>query len=111
AAGFLNKDAAAETIAAAISAAAEGRSLLDARAMAALLGQQTVAPAADAAGLTSREFDVIHLIAQGLSNQQIARELVLGMSTVKTHINHILAKTSCRDRAAVVSYAYENGLV
>lgn len=109
--GFLNKDAAAQTIAAAIDAAADGRSLLDARAMAALLGQQTVARTVDNTGLTSREIDVIRLIARGLSNQQIARELVLGISTIKTHINHILTKTSCRDRSAVVSYAYENGLV
>lgn len=50
------------------------------------------------------------LIARGLSNQQIARELVVSLATVKTHINHVLAKTACRDRAALVRFAYEHRL-
>lgn len=53
---------------------------------------------------------MIALIAEGLSNQQIATRLVVSLSTVKTHINHILAKTACRDRAALVSYAFRHHL-
>ena len=115
--GFLNKDADPDAIEAALVSAATGRSLLDEKAMRALLsrsadrsdesGSATETPD----GLTDRETEVVALIAEGLSNQQIARRLVVGVSTVKTHINHILAKTGCRDRAAVVSYAYRHRLV
>lgn len=111
--GFLNKDADPEAIEAALESAAAGRSLLDATAMRALLGRKP-APADVSAdppdGLTSREIEVIALVAEGLSNQQLARQLVVSMSTVKTHINHVLAKTACRDRAALVSYAYRHHL-
>lgn len=115
--GFLNKDADPTAIESALLSAAAGRSLLDEKAMRALLSRPsaTTAPSAPPApnpdGLTDRESEVIALIAQGLSNQQIARTLVVGVSTVKTHINHILAKTGCRDRAGVVAYAYQRGLV
>ncbi|MFT4126016.1 MAG: helix-turn-helix transcriptional regulator, partial [Gordonia sp. (in: high G+C Gram-positive bacteria)] len=51
------------------------------------------------------------LIARGLSNRQLAGELVVSMSTVKTHINHILAKTACDSRAALVSDAYTRQLI
>lgn len=110
--GFLNKDTDPDSILAGLEAAAQGRSLLDGRAVRALLGRSVAAaPArADASGLTEREVDVVRLIARGLSNQQVARELVVGMATVKTHVNHILAKTGCRDRAALVSYAFARGL-
>lgn len=115
--GFLNKDADPTAIESALLSAAAGRSLLDEKAMRALLSRTSATPdqsnprALNPDGLTERESEVITLIAQGLSNQQIARTLVLGVSTVKTHINHILAKTGCRDRAAVVAYAYRLGLV
>lgn len=110
--GFLNKDADPDTIAAAIRTAAQGRSLLDPRAVQALLARSPVPSAAgtDEAGLTPREVEVVRLIAEGLSNAQIARRLVVSMATVKTHVNHLLAKTACRDRAALVSYAYAHGL-
>lgn len=116
--GFLNKDADPEAIEAALLAAADGRSLLDAGVMAAVLNsavlnsehrsRPSTAPSPD--GLTEREIDVLRLIAQGLSNQQIASRLVVGLSTVKTHVNHLLSKTACRDRAALVSYAYRHRL-
>ncbi|MFT4044531.1 MAG: response regulator transcription factor [Gordonia sp. (in: high G+C Gram-positive bacteria)] len=113
--GFLNKDADPDTIETSLRSAAAGRSLLDERVVAALLTRESGVRAADRAttpdGLTDREAQVIALIAQGLSNQQIARRLVVGISTVKTHVNHILAKTGCRDRAGVVRYAYEHRLV
>ncbi len=114
--GFLNKDADPTAIESALLSAAAGRSLLDEKAMRALLSRPTTPPEGSAPrtenpdGLTDRESEVVTLIAQGLSNQQIARSLVVGVSTVKTHINHILAKTGCRDRAAVVAYAYRLGL-
>ena len=61
-------------------------------------------------GLTAREIEVLRLIASGLSNTEIARTLVLSNATVKTHINHIFAKTGVRDRGQAVRYAYEHGL-
>ncbi len=114
--GFLNKDADPQAIAEALRAAASGRALLDAKAIAALT-RRRAGPTASALapldlpdGLTAREADVLALIAQGLSNQQIARSLVVSLSTVKTHINHLLAKTQCAGRAGLVTYAYEHRL-
>ena len=111
--GFLNKDADPASVVGAIEAAASGRSLLDARVLDALL-RGSAAPSAavppPASGLTEREIEVVRLIAAGRSNQQICHELVVSMATVKTHVNHLLAKTGCRDRAALVSWAYAHGL-
>lgn len=112
--GFLNKDAGPEAIEAAVLAAAGGRSMLDEKALRAVLAHERSAPAAPTEapdGLTEREVEVLGLIAQAMSNQQIASHLVVGVSTVKTHVNHLLAKTACRDRAALVAYAYRHGLV
>ncbi len=110
--GFLNKDADPETIARALQSAADGRSLLDAKATRALLaGPAGASPPTSAPdGLTRREVEVLRLVARGMSNRQISRELFVSMSTVKTHINHLLAKTGCQGRAALVTYAYEHGL-
>ncbi|MEU0029449.1 response regulator transcription factor [Streptomyces sp. NPDC006335] len=62
-------------------------------------------------GLTAREVEVLALIAEGLSNQEIARELHVSTATVKTHINNLFAKTGIKDRAQAVRYAYAKGLV
>ena len=63
------------------------------------------------AGLTAREIDVLRLIAAGRSNPEIAKELFASEATVKTHINHVFAKTGARDRAQAVRFAYRHGLV
>jgi len=60
--------------------------------------------------LTEREREVLRVVAQGLSNREIAAALHLGYGTVKTHVSHLLTKLDCRDRAQLVMYAYESGL-
>ncbi|MCE0766676.1 response regulator transcription factor [Pseudonocardia kujensis] len=113
--GWLSKDADAEAIGRALRSAADGQTTLDPVAAARLVGGAAPAPepAPDALpdGLTPREAEVLTLIAEGLSNQQIARRLVVGEATVKTHVNHLFAKAGLRDRAQAVRYAYRHGLV
>jgi DNA-binding NarL/FixJ family response regulator len=61
-------------------------------------------------GLTAREAEVLKLLAAGLSNGEIARELFISEHTVKTHINHLFTKTRSRDRAQAIRYAHEHQL-
>lgn len=63
------------------------------------------------ARLTEREAEVLRLTATGLSNQEIAEQLVLGVETVKTHVSNVLAKLGARDRTQAVIAAYESGFV
>jgi DNA-binding NarL/FixJ family response regulator len=117
--GFLTKDAGAEEIAAAVATVAAGeaqldpsvqRRLLEALASGAHVGVPGAAPsAATDDGLTAREEKVLSVIAEGLSNSEIAGRLYVSAATIKTHVNHLLAKTGCRDRAALVAYAYHTG--
>ncbi|MET7279754.1 response regulator transcription factor [Kribbella sp. NPDC005582] len=108
--GFLTKDADAESIGRAIEAAAAGQSILDADVQRRLIEGATTPPKPPGTGLTPRELDVLRLIAEGLSNTEIARRLVVSEATVKTHINHLFAKANLRDRAQAVAYAYRLGL-
>jgi DNA-binding NarL/FixJ family response regulator len=121
--GYLTKDASAEEIEHAIKAVAAGETHLDPaiqqRLIAAVRDQPPHIPAGDPAKtsrpdlpdeLTAREAEVLKLIAAGLSNSEIADELVLSSATVKTHINRIFYKTGARDRAQAVRYAYHHGI-
>jgi DNA-binding NarL/FixJ family response regulator len=119
--GFLTKDAGAAEIQQAISTVADGqaqldpsvqRRLLEALARGAKLGvAEPTEPVEVDDGLTARETEVLVEIAGGHSNAEIANRLFVSEATVKTHINHLLAKTGCRDRAALVGYAYRTGRV
>lgn len=118
--GFLTKDADAEEIRKALLTVAAGDAQLDPTVQRRLLellgrgeGKALAAPGLPAAapgGLTPRELDVLALIAEGLSNTEIAGRLFVSDSTVKTHINHLLAKTALRDRAQLVAYAFRQGI-
>lgn len=107
--GFLTKDAGAEEIERAVAAVVRGEAAIDPSVqhhlVAAVAG---VGELPD--GLTPREGEVLALIAQGLSNGEIAARLVVSEATVKSHVNHLFAKTGVRDRAQAVSYAYRYGL-
>jgi DNA-binding NarL/FixJ family response regulator len=111
--GYLTKDATAEEIERGIRAVADGRTHLDPaiqRRLVTAALERTVRHAVVPDDLTSREIEVLKLIAAGLSNTEIAAALVVSAATVKTHINHIFQKTGARDRAQAVRYAYDHGL-
>lgn len=124
---YLTKDADRKDIAHALWAAADGLAVFDPRVHAALLNaassagtSSTARPEPGAApraeegcptdSLTQREVEVLTLIAQGLTNPEIADRLFLSMHTVKSHINRIFLKTGSRDRAAATNYAHRHGL-
>ncbi len=111
--GYLTKDAGAEEIRAAVEAVARGEAALDPSVqhhVVAALADARPAEAELPDELTPREAEVLALIAEGLSNAQIAERLVVSAATVKTHVNHIFAKAGVRDRAQAVVYAYSRGL-
>jgi DNA-binding NarL/FixJ family response regulator len=117
ASGFLLKDAPAETLFEAVRVVAAGEALLAPAITRRLIAefarmrprQQPRPEELDA--LTPRETEILGLVAEGLSNHEIAERLVLSDETVKTHVSHVLGKLGLRDRAQAVVVAYESGLV
>ncbi|GHH20471.1 response regulator transcription factor [Streptomyces rubradiris] len=115
--GYLTKDADGEEIVRAVHSVLSGDAGLSPSVQRRLLERLSrpepePVPAAGQApdGLTTREVEVLVLIAEGLSNQQIARRLHVSTATVKTHINNLFAKADLKDRAQAVRYAYSKGL-
>lgn len=113
--GYLTKDAEAEEIRQALERVVRGEVSLDPTAQRHLVDTVAAVPLAPVAGvvpdgLTAREVEVLTLIADGLSNGEIAGRLVVSEATVKSHINHLLPKIGARDRAQAVAYAYRHGL-
>jgi DNA-binding NarL/FixJ family response regulator len=121
--GYLTKDASGEDIRSAILSVAAGDAALDPavqhHVVAALAGDATLRDGPDLNRsavpslpdeLTPREAEVLALIAEGLTNNEIAERLVVSPTTVKSHINHLFAKADLRDRAQAVAYAYRTGI-
>ena len=117
ASGFLLKDATREQLAAAVRAVAAGETLLAPVITRRLIEDYCSGPAPGplvagaAGGLSERELGVVRLVAQGLSNAEIAARLYLSEATVKSHIARILAKLGLRDRVQVAVFCYEHGIV
>ena len=118
ASGFLLKDVPAEELVQAIRVVADGaamlapsvtRRLLD--MYAGRLPQGAESPPAALGTLTERELEVLRLVARGLSNAEVAKELFVSETTVKTHVGHVLTKLGLRDRVQAAVFAYESGLV
>jgi len=132
--GYLTKDAGADEIQRALQQVITGQAVIDPAVQHHLVDAIAVLPSAPQGedadphsgdrgaaggagpgrplpnGLTPREAEVLQLIAAGLSNAEIAGQLVVSEATVKSHINHLLAKIGARDRAQAVSFAYQNGI-
>jgi DNA-binding NarL/FixJ family response regulator len=115
ASGFVLKDDPPEQLLAAIRTVAAGDALLSPSVTRRVIRQFTKLPPPTAPPafdeLTSREHDVLRLLAQGLSNAEIGTQLYIGETTVKTHITRILQKLDVRDRAQAIVFAYRAGLV
>jgi DNA-binding NarL/FixJ family response regulator len=121
AAGYLTKDATGEALLAAVRDVAAGRTVLDPavqRRLVQLVVSEPTPPVRtpaslppEAEGLTRREVDVVRLMAKGLNNRQVAREMVVSQATVKTHLNHVLSKLALEDRGALIAWAWRFGLV
>jgi DNA-binding NarL/FixJ family response regulator len=115
--GFLLKDTSPEDLHRAIQLIAEGGALISPQVTRRLIAQFcSHSPAVRGTGslaghLTEREVEVLRLVARGLSNAELARELTLSPLTTKTHVSRILTKLGLRDRAQLVVAAYESGLV
>jgi DNA-binding NarL/FixJ family response regulator len=118
--GYLTKDAGADQVQEAIRAVARGEAAIDPAVQHHLIDAVATGPAETLApeappplpdGLTPREAEVLGLIAEGFSNNEIAAHLVVTEATVKSHINHLFTKTGVRDRAQAVTYAFKHGLV
>jgi DNA-binding NarL/FixJ family response regulator len=117
AAGFLLKDAPRHDLIAAVRTAAAGNALLAPSVTMRLIDAFARRPAHTApapsrlASLTAREHDILLLLARGLTNAEIAADLVISEATVKSHVGNLLAKLNLRDRVQAVILAYETGIV
>lgn len=117
AAGFLLKDGDADDLVRGIRAAARGEALMAPSSLRRLMREFAARPApGDSAvrrlqGLTEREREVLRLMAEGLNNSEIATQMVLETSTIKSHVSRVLAKLEVRDRTQAVVLAYQAGLV
>ncbi|MDR0283667.1 MAG: response regulator transcription factor [Propionibacteriaceae bacterium] len=119
ASGFLGKGVEPDDLIAAIRVIAAGESLLSPKATSALIGRYLSRPsdtlpdavAETMAVLSQRECEMVSLVAQGMSNEEIAAQEYLSPLTVKTHVNRAMAKLGVRDRAQLVVLAYQSGLV
>jgi len=115
ASGFLLKDAEADQLVEAIRVVASGDAIIapsvTRRLIAEFAGRPQTQPVTGLDVLTDRETEVLGLVAKGLSNAEIAEEIYISETTVKTHVSHILAKLHLRDRVQAVVVAYESGLV
>jgi DNA-binding NarL/FixJ family response regulator len=113
--GFALKSAPRHQLLAAIRAAADGDVLLAPAVTRRLIERFVTTPGADPpaalARLSAREHEVLRLVARGMSNAELAEELHVAETTVKTHVSAVLAKLGLRDRVQAVVYAYEHGLV
>jgi DNA-binding NarL/FixJ family response regulator len=109
--GFLLKDAGPELLVQAIHAAAAGDALIapnvTRRLLATFADRAPVAPAQPVSALTEREEDVLALVARGRTNAEIASELFVGLSTVKTHVASLMAKLGARNRVEIAIWAYD----
>lgn len=115
-AGFLLKSAPPEDLVEAIRRAGRGQGVIDPSVVPGVIARYGAAPAPAQRPevldrLTPREADVLRLVGRGLSNAEIARELYLGETTVKTHLGRVLDKLELRDRARAIAFAHESGLV
>jgi DNA-binding NarL/FixJ family response regulator len=117
ASGFITKDVPADELVRAVRVVAAGEALLAPAVTRRLIGEfarlrPAPAPRPDQlAELTARELEVLRLVAEGLSNAEIAERLVVSEETVKTHVSRVLMKLGLRDRTQAVVMAYESGLV
>jgi DNA-binding NarL/FixJ family response regulator len=115
--GYLTKDAGGAEIRHALKQVLDNHAVIDPAVQHHVVDAIARSPAQDRrpfsplpAGLTPREAEVLSLIATGMSNREIAEHLVVSEGTVKSHINHLLAKIDARDRAQAVTFAYQRGL-
>ena len=116
ASGFLLKDTRPRDLLQAIETVAAGEALLAPSITRRLIAEfaarrDPAQPATALAELTERELEIMRLVAEGLSNAEIAGRLVISPLTAKTHVSNVLRKLGCRDRAALVALAYESGLI
>jgi DNA-binding NarL/FixJ family response regulator len=116
ASGFLLKESRPRELLQAIEVVAGGEALIAPRITRRLIlefaaRRDPTQPPAAIADLTEREHEILRLVARGLTNGEIAGQLVISPLTAKTHVSNVLRKLDCRDRAALVALAYESGLI